>query len=428
MTPPIDSSKTSPDILSFLSRLSYPVHLVVEVDKFSSHIKLFGDAADLAIEDLKVYLQNRGRIGMYTEIPLHFPFINSRVSNALSGKVVQDLRKAMGISYLGYDWRHKVLEFEGTVEQYEELMKMMEELSQECFKKETSGRTEEDMPSQECPICTCKVDEGYYRFQCGHVLCRGCANNKVGSIEASKLAIKCDHKGCERLVAPSDILNIILGDQKRIRDMDTAKLHPFYIQCKQSVLTSNPDTIECTSTDCPGIHSKSKGDLLRYKKCTLCPRRYCRQCRFEPHKGHTCEEYREIRTVDGSLIAFMEEAGDTVKKCPGCNVPLEKDVGCNHIECKCGLHFCWLCLEPSTPGDIYAHMNEVHGNIGLDDPSIPNRPPRLQELPPALTEFLGDVPITEEDRQFTLLLLNSCATMADRDAVIAGAIRRIAQN
>ncbi|EGT44527.1 hypothetical protein CAEBREN_11837 [Caenorhabditis brenneri] len=179
MTPPIDSSKTSPDILSFLSRLSRPVfffrlvfcarsqdavlHLVVKVDKFSSHIKLFGDAADLAIEDLKVYLQNRGRIGMYTEIPLHFPFINNRVSNALNGKVVQGLRKAMGISYLGYDWRHKVLEFEGTVEQYEELMKMMEELSQECFKKETSGRTEEDMPTQECPICTCEVDEGYRR-------------------------------------------------------------------------------------------------------------------------------------------------------------------------------------------------------------------------------------------------------------------------
>lgn len=32
--------------------------------------------------------------------------------------------------------------------------------------------------------------------------------------------------------------------------------------------------------------------------------------------------------------------------CPGCNVPIEKNTGCNHMQCiKCKAGFCWLCLS-----------------------------------------------------------------------------------
>jgi ariadne-1 len=33
-------------------------------------------------------------------------------------------------------------------------------------------------------------------------------------------------------------------------------------------------------------------------------------------------------------------------RCPGCNVPIEKNTGCNHMQCiKCKAGFCWLCLS-----------------------------------------------------------------------------------
>ncbi|KAH6711018.1 hypothetical protein BKA61DRAFT_677653 [Leptodontidium sp. MPI-SDFR-AT-0119] len=34
------------------------------------------------------------------------------------------------------------------------------------------------------------------------------------------------------------------------------------------------------------------------------------------------------------------------KECPQCWANLEKEGGCDHMDCFCGYSFCWLCLEP----------------------------------------------------------------------------------
>jgi hypothetical protein len=34
--------------------------------------------------------------------------------------------------------------------------------------------------------------------------------------------------------------------------------------------------------------------------------------------------------------------------------------GCNHMNCKCGVHICWICLGIFDPNDIYDHMARDH--------------------------------------------------------------------
>ncbi|EGT44528.1 hypothetical protein CAEBREN_15568 [Caenorhabditis brenneri] len=355
----------------------YPGALVIEVDKFNDHVKVIGDAADSAVKDLKAYLDNSGKIGMRTWIPIGFPFVNERVAKAMSGRIVEDLKTVMGINHLFFDRRGKCLEFEGSVAQYEKLVGMMEELSMDCFKKEIRGRAETGVPAEGCHICFCEMQRNYFRFQCGHSMCRDCANNKIKSIDAGGIQIRCNYPGCEKPVEPSEILAIILGGPNRMKDLDTANMHRLVTQLKQAIFNNNQDYQPCNSTDCPGLIHKSRGDPLRYKTCTSCPRQYCRMCLLEPHHGHTCEAYARLRIDDESVRAYMESRGPgNVKKCPKCATPVDKIDGCHHMECRCGIHFCWLCLAMSeTSQQMYAHLSEVHGGHG--GPNL--RPEQLAE-------------------------------------------------
>ena len=47
-----------------------------------------------------------------------------------------------------------------------------------------------------------------------------------------------------------------------------------------------------------------------------------------------CEAYRAINEI--------------AKSCPSCGAKIDRSKGCNHMTCKCGFDFCWLCLVKWT--------------------------------------------------------------------------------
>jgi hypothetical protein len=50
-----------------------------------------------------------------------------------------------------------------------------------------------------------------------------------------------------------------------------------------------------------------------------------------------------------------------VKQCPNCKTPTQKSVGCDHLTCTCGAHWCWACGTAFDSREIYGHMSKVHG-------------------------------------------------------------------
>lgn len=55
-----------------------------------------------------------------------------------------------------------------------------------------------------------------------------------------------------------------------------------------------------------------------------------------------CED--STRKCDEPEKASMEVLS-TMKKCPRCEVPVEKNGGCLHVTCWCGCEFCWRCSK-----------------------------------------------------------------------------------
>ena len=71
------------------------------------------------------------------------------------------------------------------------------------------------------------------------------------------------------------------------------------------------------------------------------------------------------------LFTALWVAANT-KKCPRCQTPIEKDEGCNHMNCrKCRKEFCWICMQDwslhsdNTGG--YFQCNRFIANLKVRD-------------------------------------------------------------
>ena len=74
----------------------------------------------------------------------------------------------------------------------------------------------------------------------------------------------------------------------------------------------------------------------------VCPRggdAVCYDCKAAWHPGRMCEEVSAQ-----SLMRWCRERD--AGQCPQCGLFIERRAGCNHMDCRCGHSFCWLCLLP----------------------------------------------------------------------------------
>jgi len=77
-----------------------------------------------------------------------------------------------------------------------------------------------------------------------------------------------------------------------------------------------------------------------------------------------CEQCTEAALAKQSEDA--EFVAKNFKKCPSCEMATVKVSGCNHITCRCGAHWCYECGEQFEEDEIYDHMDEAHGGIGIE--------------------------------------------------------------
>jgi hypothetical protein len=122
----------------------------------------------------------------------------------------------------------------------------------------------------------------------------------------------------------------------------------------------------------------------RRRPCLACHATLCADCgswfgdenHDKDHRDRSCAFMRAL-AVDGLEGATMAMIAEESKRCPGCRANTQKNDGCDHITCRCGAHWCWVCgwLDEGKEYfvddqgrerllDVYSHLVKEHGSIG----------------------------------------------------------------
>jgi len=109
-----------------------------------------------------------------------------------------------------------------------------------------------------------------------------------------------------------------------------------------SYVDDNKNVKWCPSVPHCGRAARAEHGLHCEVSCQ-CGREFCFACCEPHHSPATCEMITEWnkRIKEGKENDSWLNAN--TKNCPKCKNPVEKNGGCNHVTCRCGQSFCWLC-------------------------------------------------------------------------------------
>jgi hypothetical protein len=258
---------------------------------------------------------------------------------------LQDLQRELGLENVAFNLGHRTLVVRGSDDARDAVQQAVEK-AQKCFPAENQCES-----SSDCPVC-------------------------LGE-SVSPITLPCKHKWCKSclvryLISAPDVKSFpvtCLGDQAKCsqplpisvaRDILTAAQFDALVQAAfLAHVHSHPQEFHyCPTPDCPQVYRKGPRDAVL--QCPSCLARICPKCHTEYHDGARCED-------EGDDLFQQWADSHDVKNCPGCQAPIQRDEGCNHITCiRCQTHICWVCMDIFPKGDgIYDHMRAVHGGIGL---------------------------------------------------------------
>lgn len=113
-------------------------------------------------------------------------------------------------------------------------------------------------------------------------------------------------------------LAILIGD--RFNDLST-----------RATLQSLEDFHFCLNSKCGSGQLHYGGAKL---ECHVCKNQICVKHSVAWHEGETCADYDKRRDSARMEFDASEELKVKVTRaCPSCNVPIEKNAGCSHMNC-----------------------------------------------------------------------------------------------
>ncbi|XP_009615427.1 ATP-dependent RNA helicase DEAH11, chloroplastic-like [Nicotiana tomentosiformis] len=228
-----------------------------------------------------------------------------------------------------------------------------------CEISQRSGPPTQTMGDEaDCPVCLCELEDPYRLEACAHLFCRSCLLEQCESAIKSRegFPVCCMRQGCREPILLADLKSLLSSD--KLEELFRASLGAF--------VAANGGTYRfCPSPDCPSIYRVADPGMVGEPfVCGACFVETCTRCHLEYHPYLSCEMYQEFKNDPDSSLKEWSKGKENVKKCPVCSFTIEKIDGCNHIECRCGKHVCWVCLEFfDSSENCYGHLRNIHLSI-----------------------------------------------------------------
>ncbi|XP_017778653.1 PREDICTED: protein ariadne-2 isoform X2 [Nicrophorus vespilloides] len=219
-----------------------------------------------------------------------------------------------------------------------------------------------------CPVCTVSQQcDKFCSLLCGHKFCRDCwtSHFEVQINQGISTGISCMARDCEVLAHEDFVLKHLTQSEMR------EKYQQFTFQ---DYVKSHPELRFCPGPNCSCV-IKSPEVKAKRSVCEYCKTTFCFKCGMDYHAPTDCQVIRKWLTkcADDSETANYISAH--TKDCPKCHICIEKNGGCNHMQCyKCKHDFCWMCL-----GDWKSHGSEYYEcSRYKDNPNIAHESVHVQ--------------------------------------------------
>lgn len=188
-----------------------------------------------------------------------------------------------------------------------------------------------------CIICydDFSPSEGF-AAPCRHIYCRSCWStylfSKAEDMPRTFYDVTCPTQECHERLSPDDI-----------NELEQTLVHKWR-SCLLTKFIEHDSLYSC----CPGpdchMVAYSINPCPKVPISCSCKTLYCFQCRAIPHQPASCRDFESWnRTVGSSSQLWISRHS---RYCPSCKIPIEKNLGCNHMICTmCNTHFCWICMD-----------------------------------------------------------------------------------
>ena len=213
------------------------------------------------------------------------------------------------------------------------------------------------LPSAEgtvtCRICFDDVPASSGRSApCGHFFCEDCYGGYLANAVdegASCVMATCPEQGCATRVPGALFADLV--DAKRADRRRSFRLENF--------VSFSKDLRWCPGKGCGRVARAGAG--VGSVKCAPngCGCNFCMRCGEEAHSPASCgliAQWTEKCQNESETANWILA---NTKRCPKCQTRIEKNQGCNHINCsQCKYEFCWMCMgdwadHGATTGGFY---------------------------------------------------------------------------